>query len=246
MTVHRLGLYRAEDPYTRVPNVSVNDDTLDLKARGLLLFMLSKPDGWAFRERALASQCGVSREQIRTALQRLVDSGYVRRVRKMVDGQPRVETQVFDVSQREGPGSLPATVRVDDGGETVPVSNERERARTNASQTPTSEVRAVTSKAARDALFDTMCAVCNHDPARLTSSERGRINKALKLLREVNATPDEIRGAATAWAIKYPRATLTPTAIAAHWSTLQRRTVRTFEEADPDLEAIRDAERTQW
>lgn len=246
MTVHRLGLYRAEDPYTRVPNVSVNDEALDLKARGLLLFMLSKPDGWAFRERALATQCGVSREQVRTALQRLVDAGYVRRVRKMVDGQPRVETQVFDVTQREGPGSLPATVRVDDGGETVPVSNERDLARTNTSQAPQEQVRERTREPRTDALFETMCAVCNHDPARLTSSERGRINKALKILREVHATPDEIRGAATAWTIKYPRATLTPTAIAAHWSTLQRRTMRRFEEADPDLEAIRDAERTRW
>ena len=68
MPVQRLAHYRADDPYTRVPNAAIRDDRLDLKTRGLLLMMLSKPDGWSFREQTLATQMGVSRAQIRTAM----------------------------------------------------------------------------------------------------------------------------------------------------------------------------------
>lgn len=235
MTVHRLALYRSDDPYTRVPNVTVNDDRLDLKALGLLVFMLSKPDGWTFRERALASQVGVSREQIRTALARLTEAGYVVRRRELENGIPKVVTEVYDVPKSEGPETVPAGVRKPDRRETGPVSNERDGARTT---------RRVVKP--RDGLFETMVAVCGHDPKRLTASERGRINKALKDLREVGVTPDEIRSAAKVYRSKYPNAALTPTALSAHWSTLQRRNVTATPTVDPELEAIRNSERETW
>lgn len=232
MSVHRLSLYRSDDPFTRVPNVTINDQQLDLKARGLLVFMLSKPDGWTFRERALAEQTGVSREQIRTALARLTDAGYVRRVRRIVDGKPRLETHVFDVAQREGTDPVPDPVRVDDGRESVPVSNERDQVTNNNSR--------------QDVLFETLCSITGHDPKQLTRSERGRINKALKDLRSVGATPDELRARSRAWALRYPQATLTPTALAAHWSSLQRPSTVQASTLDPELEEIRMAERNLW
>lgn len=230
MTVHRLALYRSDDPFTRVPNVSINDQRLDLKSRGLLVFMLSKPDGWTFRERALADQTGVSREQIRTALAKLVETGYVRRVRRIVDGKPRMETHVFDVARDEGTESVPAPVRDYDRRESVPVSNERER---------------VTNTTRRDELFESVCSVTGHDPKQLTSSERGKINRALKDLRSVQATPSDVIARADVWRKRYPNATLTPTALAAHWSSLQRTTIST-PTADAELEEIRNATRRQW
>lgn len=239
MTVHRLAHYRQDDPYTRVPNVTVNDPRLDLKARGLLLFMLSKPDGWHFRERLLAEHCGVSRAQIRTALATLTGLGYVRRVRFTKDGSPRVETHVFDVAQPVGTETEPPSVLNPDGPETVPLSKtESEVKLTTKGDAPTK---------APDHLFEAMCAACGSDPKRLTSSERGRINKALKDLRTVNATAEEIAYAAGQWRLTYPNATLTPTAMAAHWSklTARRPGVATVE-VDPELEDIRSQQRRSW
>jgi DNA-binding Lrp family transcriptional regulator len=232
MTVHRLSLYRSDDPFTRVPNVTINDQKLDLKARGLLVFMLSKPDGWTFRERALADQTGVSREQVRTALARLTAAGYVRRVRRIVDGKPRLETHVFDVAQLEGTDPVPATVRDDDGRESVPVSNER--------------VQVTNTTPRQDVLFETVCSITGHDPKQLTSSERGKINRALKDLRAVGATPDDVRARAQSWGKRYPNATLTPTALAAHWSSLQSPSSVRAASLDPELEAIREASRRSW
>jgi hypothetical protein len=233
--VHRLSLYRADDPYTRVPNVTVNDKRIDLKARGLLLFMLSKPDGWQFRERTLADHCGVSRAQIRTALQTLITFGYVKRITVQIDGMPRIETQVFDVSQSQGTEIVPTVVRNPDRPEPVPLSNTESAVKLNPS---------VDRKP--DVLFDALCAVCGHEPSRLTPSERGRINRALKDLRSVNATPDQIRSAATKWRQTYPNATLTPNALATHWSRMTVTVQTSTQQADPELERIREQQRTAW
>lgn len=213
MPISRLAHYRADDPYTRVPNSSVRDDRLDLKARGLLLVMLSKPDGWRFTERNLAAECGVSRDQIRTAVERLVDAGYVVRERIVVDGRPVLETRVYDVTSSEGRVSRPESVGDPGGRESRPHSK-TENSKTEltlAARRPSRE---------RDLLFEAVVDVCGQDPKRLTSSERGRINRALKDLRDVGATPEQIRKAATKWQTTYPSARLTATAIAANWTTI--------------------------
>lgn len=71
-----------------------------------------------------------------------------------------------------------------------------------------------------DPLWDTMLQTCGINPQTLTGSERGRINKALKELREVGATPDELRARAKTYTTKYPGAALTPTALSGNWSQL--------------------------
>ncbi|HEY7821353.1 MAG TPA: hypothetical protein VIG24_00885, partial [Acidimicrobiia bacterium] len=147
---------------------------------------------------------------------------------------PRQETQVYDVSQHKGSVSVPPLVPNPDRPEPVPLSNTESAVRTNQQRKP-------------DQLFDAVCKVCGHDPKRLTSAERGRINRALKDLRTVQATPEQIRVAASRWKQIYPNATLTPTAIASHWSRLTAaHQEANAEEVDPELERIRNANRRQW
>lgn len=54
----------------------------------------------------------------------------------------------------------------------------------------------------------------------ITRSERGRINRALKELREVNATPEELSAKISAYVRKFPNCEVTITAIAANWGSL--------------------------
>jgi hypothetical protein len=123
MSVHRLAKYQTDDPFTRIPNTAVHDPALDLKARGLLLVMLSKPDGWTFRERHLAEVCGVGRDQLRGAMQTLIDAGYVVRTRESVDGGPPIcVTRVFDRPDSARVGK--PEVGKPDRRETRPISNE--------------------------------------------------------------------------------------------------------------------------
>lgn len=53
-----------------------------------------------------------------------------------------------------------------------------------------------------------------------TQSERGRRNKALKELREVGATPDDVQRRVKTYRRLWPNVTLTATALAANWSLL--------------------------
>lgn len=214
MSVHKLSKYSTEYPFTRVPNAAINDERLDLKARGLLLLMLSKPDGWTFRERHLAKAAGVGRDQLRAAMQTLIDAGYVMRTRESEDGKPPVcVTRVYDMPQA-GVG-LPE-VGFPDRGETQPLSNEGVLV-TN--ETTLADKPPESSTKKKDNLFETVAEVCGINLTGMTRSSRGQLNKALKELREVNATEAEVRHKAKAYKTQYPNATLTPLALVKHWSS---------------------------
>jgi len=74
-----------------------------------------------------------------------------------------------------------------------------------------------------DELFETLVEVCYGRPygeVTFTAAERGRINAAVKQLRAVGATPDEIRERAARYRARWPGVDLTPTALAANWQLL--------------------------
>jgi hypothetical protein len=210
MSVHRLAKYQTDDPFTRVPNSAINDERLDLKARGLLLLMLSKPDGWTFRERHLAKVAGVGRDQLRAAMQTLIETGYVVRSKEAVDGKPPITvTRVYDMPQNAEVG-LPE-VGFPDRGETRPLSNEPVLVtnETTLAATPN-----------RDLLFEAVAEACGIRLDALTRSARGQLNAATKELRDIGATPEQVAGKAKAWRKQYEGATLTPTALTKHWAAL--------------------------
>ena len=217
MSVHRLAKYQTDDPFTRVPNSAVNDSRLDLKARGLLLLMLSKPDGWTFRERHLASVAGVGRDQLRAAMQTLIDTGYVVRTRESVDGKPPIcVTRVYDMPQAAKVG-LPE-VGFPDRGETRPLSNEVVRETNEENNLAAAPPKSPAKK--QDLLFEAVAQACNIDWTTLTKTGRGPINRAVAELREIGATPEQVKARATTWAKQYPDAHLTPMALTKHWAAL--------------------------
>lgn len=71
-----------------------------------------------------------------------------------------------------------------------------------------------------DELFDAMVDVCNLDPAELTKSARGRVNRAVKELRDINASPQGVRARAEVHRSRWPNAELTPTSLAANYAQL--------------------------
>lgn len=213
MSVHRLAKYQTDDPFTRVPNTAVNDPGLDLKSRGLLLLMLSLPDDWVFRERNLAEKAGVGREQVRTAMGTLIEAGYVRRRREASDGKPPVLiTEVYDTPQNAAEVGK-AEVGKPDHREPRPLSNEelKETKKTTKAAAPTARPR--------NELWDALTEECGWTE-QLTKSQRGRVAAAVKELREVGATPDEVRKRARNYRAKYPNVDITPTAISANWAAI--------------------------
>jgi hypothetical protein len=59
--------------------------------------MLSKPNGWNFTERGIMAQLEVGRHALASAMQELIDAGYVRRTSFMAENLRRWVTEVYDV-----------------------------------------------------------------------------------------------------------------------------------------------------
>jgi DNA-binding transcriptional ArsR family regulator len=74
--------------------------------------------------------------------------------------------------------------------------------------------------AKKDELFEAVAAACGIDWTNLTPSGRGPLNKAVKELRDIGVTPDQVGGRAAAYKKQYPDAALTPMALTKHWASL--------------------------
>lgn len=86
------------EKYTVVGRPLVNDKCLSFRARGVLIWLLDKPDGWRFDSAQLATEGTEGREAIRTALNELRALRYVhRRKRQDEKGHWLTETLIFEV-----------------------------------------------------------------------------------------------------------------------------------------------------
>jgi hypothetical protein len=97
----RRGLRKRPMPeYTRVPNETVNDARMSLRALGLLTWILEKPDGWDVRSAQIAggSADREGTQAVQTTLHELAKLGYYRLIRATVEGGRHV--MVTDVSAR--------------------------------------------------------------------------------------------------------------------------------------------------
>ena len=84
--------------YTIISKVPLEDGRLSWKARGLLSYLLSKPDNWTVVVAHLVKEAPDGRDSVRAGLRELEDAGYIRRTKKQGhDGQfDGVETEVFE------------------------------------------------------------------------------------------------------------------------------------------------------
>ena len=77
-----------------------------------------------------------------------------------------------------------------------------------------------------DLLFEALASACKLDFTRLTRTERGRLNRAVKELREIGVEPSEIPVRAAAYRKTFPDCVMTPQAITGNWSLLEQEMAR--------------------
>jgi hypothetical protein len=68
--------------YTIVDNGFIRDETLSLKAKGLMLTLLSLPDDWSFTEKWLISQSTDGVSAVNSCINELKEHGYLTRERE--------------------------------------------------------------------------------------------------------------------------------------------------------------------
>ncbi|MFD0272291.1 hypothetical protein ACFVHB_00085 [Kitasatospora sp. NPDC127111] len=142
MQIHRSAHARS---FTVLPNGLLQDRRLSYTARGLLVDLLSRPDGWREDGRQMADASPQGRGTVRRALKELTAAGYYRvdRVR-MPDGTVRSQAHVYDTPQL---AAAPCTARpvaggAKAGGRVGPPVKEREQAPTLPAELPDEQTRA--------------------------------------------------------------------------------------------------------
>jgi hypothetical protein len=80
--------------FTIINNSMAQDKNLSLEARGLMLYLLSKPKGWKVRVDDIMQNCGVGRDKAYGLLNELIRLGYV--IRKKIRGLGRYVKTVYE------------------------------------------------------------------------------------------------------------------------------------------------------
>lgn len=98
MAIHRL---KKEKDFLIIDNSVLRDPTLSLKAKGLLAYMLSRPDDWVFSVKGLANASKDGIDSVRAAITELEKRGHL--VRTRVRSHGRYQEVVYDIYERPIP-----------------------------------------------------------------------------------------------------------------------------------------------
>lgn len=86
--------------YTVLPTATLEDARLSFRARGILAYLLAKPDSWKVAADRISKAGKEGIEAVRTALRELRDAGYYRVVtERLADGTFHRITEVYDQAQ---------------------------------------------------------------------------------------------------------------------------------------------------
>jgi len=81
------GAHSFDDNFTQIPNDWVRDSRLSLKARGLLVMLMSHRQGWSLTIGSIAKDSQEGKDAIRSAIAELEKFGYLEREQKNENGR---------------------------------------------------------------------------------------------------------------------------------------------------------------
>ena len=173
-------------------------------------------------QKSLAEQCSMSVRTVQRHIQVLEDGGLLRREARM-RGQGRGRTSdryyLGDQGDKSAPMRQDVTTNAtnqDDQCDTVGVAEPEE----NRKKEPIAATPKEKAPPKKDELFEAVATACHIDWTNVTKSGRGQLNAATKELKDINATPQQVEGRATAYRKQYPTMPLTPSALVKHWASL--------------------------
>ena len=112
--VIQMAVFRIEKTrdYTVMSNHHLRDQSLSLKAKGLLSMMLSLPEEWNYTTRGLASICKEGTDSIGSALKELERTGYIVRNR-LRDSKGKILDVEYVIYETPHPAAEPDTAAPD-------------------------------------------------------------------------------------------------------------------------------------
>lgn len=168
----------------------------------LVLASYADKDGqaWPSRE-AVAERCGCDVKTITRATAELVEAELL-----SIRRTPTGNVYVLPVWERKGTRALSEGAQM-----------------SFAKELDSSELDkplAASGKSVSEQLWDAVLLACKMDGSQMTDSARGALNKAVKQLKSVEATPREVLRRGVLYKSRFPNAALTPSALVKHWPEL--------------------------
>ena len=144
---------RRADNFTILTNSVINDARLSYHARGILIWLLSKPADWSARSQAIADASPNGRESVRSGMRELQKLGYLvtEKVRDPRTGQIRTVQTVYEepvevTESQVVPGPKKPVSRVAEAGEPGAFTRtESPRTETNNNRAPRHSPRQCTT-----------------------------------------------------------------------------------------------------
>lgn len=97
---------KRENPYVQIDKTVLNDERLSWKAKGLMAFLLSKPDDWEINIANLIKQSKDGKESVYSTITELIQYGYIVRNTTRNRGRfARIEYLIFEVPQLGQPSN---------------------------------------------------------------------------------------------------------------------------------------------
>lgn len=197
--------------YTVVDNDAVRDDRLSWRATGLLVYLLSLPDGWRPNLRHLSEQKTDGRTSTRSAMGELEAAGYLRQVQEPDDSNlSRIHWHVA-----ESPDLMPETAgsRVTDGRDPENAAPETLTLRSTEQEVLNNEVTTSKPTRARNTYWDAIVDVFG-DPGPNQHTLYGRFAAHVKT---GGWEPTEIPRRAGLLAAEWGKSRCTVAALEKHW-----------------------------
>lgn len=107
MAIHRTQ-HNKNNPYVMLNKGFLDDPNLSAKAKGILAYLLSRPDGWVTRTEQIASVMKDGLESIKSGLRELEGNGYFKRF-AVRDDKGKITHWVKDVFETPQPVLSPQT-----------------------------------------------------------------------------------------------------------------------------------------
>lgn len=220
MTTYRVV---KRERFAQIDRLAINDKSISFRARGILTWIMDKPNDWAFDSETLAEASTEGRDAIRSALRELEAHGYMRRERMQnpETGRWRTVTSVFETPTEDG---IPVVGNPDVGepGATTETVTETELSSKPSASPPRKQRE-------RNEVWDALVEVAGDVEAE---REVGRRARCVKELQAVGATGDEVRRRAREMRRIWPRIKITDTGLVGRWTTVapQSRPVNDFPE----------------
>jgi hypothetical protein len=82
------------NPYVMANKEYINDPNLSFKAKGIMTYLLSKPDNWKLVHSDLKNNAKDNDTSIRNGIRELEQAGYIR-IQKHIDGQNRINPEKY-------------------------------------------------------------------------------------------------------------------------------------------------------